>query len=231
MQEVGKTKINGLKILSIQFQLGGLSFYCGRDKKYSFRQMRDNDEITPVIVKEIHGESYDVVNYYHNSPNYIIIPRELFDENMCDAYLLTKDIKPASNEIISVTLTADLAYVSCVKGDFSTIDGVEVNVYPIVAKCYHFCSGYESNVIAYVIEDNMLHICYFGDGKVRFCETLPLVSSSDFEFFLDSMMRRFGLKKGAKIISLYENGAFVARQDVLTRYAIKSISKEDYFQI
>lgn len=182
MQEVGKVKITCGRILSIQSQLGGLSFYCRRDKKYSFRQIRDIADIAPVITKELFGEDYDEVNFYHNSLDYIIIPRELFDENMCDAYLLSKGIVQSDNKVISVTLTDSLAYVSMIERDI-LVDNIIVNVFPIVAKTFLFCSNYDCDIISYVIVDNILHISYGEGHMIKFCDSLPLVSVNDFEFF------------------------------------------------
>lgn len=230
MQEVGRVNSACSKILSIQSQLGGLSFYNKENKKYGFSAIRAEEEISDVIRSEMSKECYDEINFYHNSPDYIIIPRELFDENMSDAYLLTKNIIPSPQQTITITLRDELAFISLVGRDM-IVKELPFVVFPIVAKCIANCKDFSYDVISYVIEDDMLHLAY-GTGKMlKFCESLPLAAESDFEFFIDKLVTSFNLKKDMKIISLYENGVYTVSQNVCIKYGIKKMIKANYFEL
>lgn len=230
MQEVGRANSTCGKILSIQSQLGGLSFYSREDKRYDFRAIRGEDEICDTIVNEMSKECYDEINFYHNSLDYIIIPRELFDENMSDAYLLTKNIVPSQEQTITITLRDELAFISVIRRD-AIVVGTPFVVFPLVAKCIANCKDFRDDVLSYIIEDDMLHIA-FGAGKVlKFCETLPLTTESDFEFFIEKLRKNFHLKKELKMISLYENGIYSVSPSLCAAYGIKKMIKANYFEL
>lgn len=231
MQEVGKTRTTCGKILSIQSQLDGLSFYCGNDKKYSYIETRRvGASEASVIVKEIEGEEYEQINYYHNSSNYILLPRPLFDENMCDAYLLTKGIAATQDEVIRVTLTTDLACISLIDKAMNDINP-HFNVLPLIAKCYHYGVNSVGETIAYIIVDGLLHLCYSKGKVVQFCETLPLDSSSDFEFFLGEVIRKYNLKKNYKIEQLFSVGSYLVGSETIDRYNIFKMVQENYNEL
>lgn len=226
MQEVGKTRTTCGKILSIQSQLGGLSFYCGADRRYNQIQIT-KERINETITKEIGSESYDHIDYYHNSPDYIIIPRPLFDENMCDAYLLTKGIEQQAGDVIRVTLTADVAYVSLIDGELNNVTTC-CNIFPVIAKCYKYCSASSGHLIAYVLIDDMIHICYSESGIIKFCESLPLITPSDLEFFLGTLITKYNLT-AYKIEQLFYAGNFKIM--VTPQYKIDKLSQEKYLEI
>ncbi|MEG0500216.1 MAG: DUF3822 family protein, partial [Rikenellaceae bacterium] len=207
MQEVGKIRTTCGKILSIQSQLGGLSFYCGADKKQYHISVDNTAEAAVVIAREIAADSYDHIDYFHNSLDYILIPRSLFDENMCDAYLLTKGIQQKTGDVIRVTLTADVAYISLVSGEINAVTTC-CNVFPVIAKCYKYCSTIDGRRIAYVLEDGLLHVCYSDSLQVLFCESLPLTSASDFEFFLGEIVRRYDLRGDYFIDQLFSSDSY-----------------------
>lgn len=226
MQEVGKTRTTCGKILSIQSQLGGLSFYCGADKRYNQIQIA-KEKINETIAKEIEGESYDHIDYFHNSPNYIIIPRPLFDENMCDAYLLTKGIEQQAGDVIRVTLTAEVAYISLIDGELNEVTTC-CNIFPIIAKCYKYCPTAGGNYIAYILMDNILHVCYSESGNIKFCESLPLITPNDLEFFLGSIIKKYNLTTYT-IEQLFHTGDF--KIPINIKYKIVKQSQEKYLEI
>lgn len=231
MQEVGKTNLLCGKTLSIQSHLDGLSFYCGSDKKYSYIETRRvGASEAAVIIKEIAGKEYEQINYYHNNPNYILLPLALFDENMCDAYLMTKGIVAGENEVIRVTLTTDLACVSLVDKAINDVNP-HFNVLPLIAKCYHYATNCAGEVIVYLLVDGLLHLCYSKERRVQFCETLPLDSSSDFDFFIGEVIKKYNLKKNYRVEQLFAVGSYPISSESVSKYKIFKMLQENYNEL
>lgn len=220
--------------MSIQLQLGGLSFYCSINGKYSFRQIREENEISDEIIRELGSDKYDVAYLYHNSTDYIVIPLDLFDENMCEAYLQTKGITADDKHVIVSTIMNSYVYVSvfnknayqCLKNNFSN-----VNILPIIVKVINYGASYDFDMMPLIVQDELLHVAYYENKILKFCESLPINSDFDIDFFIDNILTKYKPNKNLKVISLYETGKYALSRALVSKYKVMKITKDNYYTI
>lgn len=233
MQVAGKSNSTVTKILSIQLQLGGLSFYCGEEGKFIFRQLKEEGKYSAgsIISNEILLDSYDLINFFSNTLDFVIIPVALFDENMCEAYLQAKSIEIKENSEIKYSLRDDVVYISVIDKDILPKMDFAIDFFPLIAKLFTFANTYETNSIYFAILDDILHLCCSLDDKIILCESYPLISSSDVEFYISMVKNRYYNNKAHDLVLLYNEGDFAFEPTTLKRLRVKNIVKESFFEL
>ncbi len=231
MQEAGRSNNSIDKVLSIQFQLDGLSFFSHLHKRYSFQPMIDGMDIRAVISKECAAEGYEVIYLYHNSLEYVMIPKMLYDSGMNESYLQAKGIALGDGREIYVAIIKDIVYLSVLES-CSVPQGVDgLIVAPLIAKLVAANSCLQIKTqLSYVIVDSVIHIVRTKAGVMNLCESLPIVSPSDVLFFIRTAMQGESSKR-LPLVSLYEVGEFALTDGNRKGERIEKMVTEQYLDI
>ena len=232
MQETGNNPIFCGKKLSIQLLLDGLCFYSNEKNQYTLRHTKNKTEINEIIKQGISVDEFDEINLYHNSLDYIIVPDILFDENMCEAYLQSKGITLCENQSIKYTTIEQYTYISIIdNGIFDILSGKSkiVRVLPVIASVISYSENLGCDNIALIVKDNFIHIAYNENKLMMFCETLPIVSDTDIDFFIGKIISENSPRKNLKVVSLFEIGEGQLSKDIITKYNIERLTKDKFF--
>lgn len=232
MQVAGKNNNCAERILSIHLLMGGLSFYCSVKNKYSSRKLSPDSSLAAVIREELGEESYDMINIYHNSLDYIIIPEVLFEADMSDAYLMAKGISASPDTLIHIAEVSDKVYLSCTPELLSNSPSLVVNTLPLIAKAICHSTLGEKLRMSYILQDSKLHIAVAEGESLLFAESFPLVSSNDTDFYLSSVIDKYSSKRiKPECFSLFESSENSVSKAFKEQYKVQIVSKENFLNI
>ena len=234
MQEAGNNISFQDKKLSIQLLLNGLYFYSNEDNKYTFRQIKNQMEVVSEIKKEISNDKFETVSLCHNSIHYIIVPSVLFDEQMCEAYLQSKNIIPQDNQTIKHVTIGQYTYISIIDNDICQIlagEAEKFDVLPTIASVISYSENLNCDNITLIVKDDLIHIAYHENKLMMFCETLPIVSDTDIDFFISKVLSDNSPRKSLKVVSLFETEKKELNSDIISKYNIERLTKDNFFAL